>query len=218
MRVLIVEDDVRLRGMLRDFLREEGFAVDEAADGGEALHKALGCDYSALVLDVMMPPPDGFEVLRLLRAKGRTMPVLMLTGRGALPDRLQGLDSGADDYLLKPFELSELAARLRAAIRRSAVAPHPVLTVGPISLDTVARTVALDGRPVVLTAREFALLELLARNRGGVVTRAEMDAQIFDERGDSMSNMLDVYIYKLRQTFGKERILTRRGMGYQLVA
>ena len=218
MRVLIVEDDVRLRGMLRDFLREEGFAVDEAADGGEALHKALGCDYSALVLDVMMPPPDGFEVLRLLRAKGRTMPVLMLTGRGALPDRLQGLDSGADDYLLKPFELSELAARLRAAIRRSAVAPHPVLTVGPISLDTVARTVALDGRPVVLTAREFALLELLARNRGGVVTRAEMDAQIFDERGDSMSNMLDVYIYKLRQKFGKERILTRRGMGYQLVA
>ena len=185
---------------------------------GEALHKALGCDYSALVLDVMMPPPDGFEVLRLLRAKGRTMPVLMLTGRGALPDRLQGLDSGADDYLLKPFELSELAARLRAAIRRSAVAPHPVLTVGPISLDTVARTVALDGRPVVLTAREFALLELLARNRGGVVTRAEMDAQIFDERGDSMSNMLDVYIYKLRQKFGKERILTRRGMGYQLVA
>jgi two-component system OmpR family response regulator len=218
MRVLVVEDDVRLRGMLRDFLREEGFAVDEAADGGEALHKALGCDYSALVLDVMMPPPDGFEVLRLLRAKGRTMPVLMLTGRGALPDRLQGLDSGADDYLLKPFELSELAARLRAAIRRSAVAPHPVLTVGPISLDTVARTVALDGRPVVLTAREFALLELLARNRGGVVTRAEMDAQIFDERGDSMSNMLDVYIYKLRQKFGKERILTRRGMGYQLVA
>jgi len=218
MRVLIVEDDVRLRGMLRDFLREEGFAVDEAADGGEALHKALGCDYSALVLDVMMPPPDGFEVLRLLRAKGRTMPVLMLTGRGALPDRLQGLDSGADDYLLKPFELSELAARLRAAIRRSAVAPHPVLTVGPISLDTVARTVALDGRPVVLTAREFALLELLARNRGGVVTRAEMDAQLFDERGDSMSNMLDVYIYKLRQKFGKERILTRRGMGYQLVA
>jgi len=218
MRVLIVEDDVRLRGMLRDFLREEGFAVDEAADGGEALHKALGCDYSALVLDVMMPPPDGFEVLRLLRAKGRTMPVLMLTGRGALPDRLQGLDSGADDYLLKPFELSELAARLRAAIRRSAVAPHPVLTVGPISLDTVACTVALDGRPVVLTAREFALLELLARNRGGVVTRAEMDAQLFDERGDSMSNMLDVYIYKLRQKFGKERILTRRGMGYQLVA
>ena len=218
MRVLVVEDDVRLRGMLRDFLREEGFAVDEAADGGEALHKALGCDYSALVLDVMMPPPDGFEVLRRLRAKGRTMPVLMLTGRGALPDRLQGLDSGADDYLLKPFELSELAARLRAAIRRSAVAPHPVLTVGPISLDTVARTVALDGRPVVLTAREFALLELLARNRGGVVTRAEMDAQIFDERGDSMSNMLDVYIYKLRQKFGKERILTRRGMGYQLVA
>ncbi|MEI8311643.1 MAG: response regulator transcription factor [Verrucomicrobiota bacterium] len=218
MRILVVEDDVRLRGMLRDFLREEGFAVDEAADGGEALHKALGCDYSALVLDVMMPPPDGFEVLRLLRAKGRTMPVLMLTGRGALPDRLQGLDSGADDYLLKPFELSELAARLRAAIRRSAVAPHPVLTVGPISLDTVACTVALDGRPVVLTAREFALLELLARNRGGVVTRAEMDAQIFDERGDSMSNMLDVYIYKLRQKFGKERILTRRGMGYQLVA
>lgn len=218
MRVLVVEDDVRLRGMLRDFLREEGFAVDEAADGGEALHKALGCDYSALVLDVMMPPPDGFEVLRRLRANGRTMPVLMLTGRGALPDRLQGLDSGADDYLLKPFELSELAARLRAAIRRSAVAPHPVLTVGPISLDTVARTVALDGRPVVLTAREFALLELLARNRGGVVTRAEMDAQIFDERGDSMSNMLDVYIYKLRQKFGKERILTRRGKGYQLVA
>jgi two-component system OmpR family response regulator len=218
MRILVVEDDVRLRGLLRDYLREEGFAVDEAADGGEALHKALGWDYCALVLDVMMPPPDGFEVLRRLRANGRTMPVLMLTGRGALPDRLQGLDSGADDYLLKPFELSELAARLRAAIRRSAVAPHPVLTVGPISLDTVACTVALDGRPVVLTAREFALLELLARNRGGVVTRAEMDAQLFDERGDSMSNMLDVYIYKLRQKFGKERILTRRGMGYQLVA
>jgi len=216
MRILVVEDDVCQRGLLCDSLREEGFAVDEAANGTEALHKALNWDYSGVLLDIMMPGPDGFEVLRRMRATGRTMPVLMLTGRVGLPDRLQGLDTGADDYILKPFAMSELVARLRAAIRRSAGAPCPALTIGPVSMDTVARTVTLEGRKVELTAREYALLEMLARNRNGVVTREEMFDQLFDERDDSMSNMLDVYIYRLRQKLGKDRILTLRGMGYQL--
>lgn len=216
MRILVVEDEACLRGLLRDCLREEGFAVDEAADGNEALHKALNWNYNGILLDVMMPGPDGFEVLRRLRAKGRTTPVLLLTGRVKLPDRLKGLDSGADDYILKPFAMSELVARLRAVIRRSAGSPRPTLTIGPVTLDTVARTVTLDSRKVELTAREYSLLEMLARNTNGVVTREEMFEQLFDEREDSMSNMLDVYIYRLRQKFGKERILTLRGMGYQL--
>lgn len=216
MRILVVEDEACLRGLLRDCLREEGFAVDEAADGNEALHKALNWNYNGILLDVMMPGPDGFEVLRRLRAKGRTTPVLLLTGRVKLPDRLTGLDSGADDYILKPFAMSELVARLRAVIRRSAGSPRPTLTIGPVTLDTVARTVTLDSRKVELTAREYSLLEMLARNTNGVVTREEMFEQLFDEREDSMSNMLDVYIYRLRQKFGKERILTLRGMGYQL--
>ena len=217
MKILIVEDDVRLRRLLCDYHREEGFAVDEAADGQEGLYKALTWDYSALVLDVMIPAPDGFEVLRRLRSMGRLMPVLMLTGRGSLTDRLEGLNSGADDYLIKPFELAELVARLRASIRRSAGAPAPVLNVGLLSLNTVARTVHLEDRPVPLTAREYALLELLAWKRDGVVTRREINEQILDERDDSISNTIDVHIYRLRQKFGKARILTRRGMGYQLV-
>lgn len=194
MRILVVEDEACLRGLLRDCLREEGFAVDEAADGNEALHKALNWNYNGILLDVMMPGPDGFEVLRRLRAKGRTTPVLLLTGRVKLPDRLKGLDSGADDYILKPFAMSELVARLRAVIRRSAGSPRPTLTIGPVTLDTVARTVTLDSRKVELTAREYSLLEMLARNTNGVVTREEMFEQLFDEREDSMSNMLDVYI------------------------
>lgn len=218
MRILVVEDDACLRGLLRESLRQEGFVVDETSNGVDALHKALNWDYSCVLLDIRIPPPDGFEVLRRLRAKGRTIPVIMLTGLGDLPDRLRGLNGGADDYLLKPFAMSELVARLRAAIRRKGGSPNPILTIGLLSLNTVARTATLDGREVGLTAREYTVLEMLARRRDGVVTREELHEQLFDENDDSMSNMIDVYIYRLRQKFGRRRLLTRRGMGYQLAA
>ncbi len=218
MRILIIEDNRRLRESLLDYLRDEGFAADAVACGEEGLHRVLHYDYNALVLDVMSPAPDGFEVVRRARATGCLMPVLMLTARASLGDRLYGLDNGADDYLVKPFEMKELVARLRALIRRSASLPNPVIQVGPITLDTAARVAMLNEQPVELTAREFSLMELLALRRNGVVSRREIHDHLFDDRDDSLSNLLDVYIYKLRQKFGKSSILTRRGFGYQLSA
>jgi two-component system OmpR family response regulator len=218
MKILIVEDNERLRKSLLDYLREEGFAADAAADGEEGLYKATNWEYDALVLDVMLPVMDGFQVLKKLRLAGRKVPVIMLTARGELGDRLRGLDGGADDYLVKPFEMDELVARVRSAIRRTSDAPSPYLEVGPIKLNMANRTIFLAGRMVELTAREYALMEILALRRDEVVSREFLYERLFDERDDTMANMLDVYIYKLRQKFGKEHIQTRRGMGYQLTA
>jgi two-component system OmpR family response regulator len=217
MKALVIEDNDRLRKSLLDYLRDEGFAADAAADGEEGFYKATNWDYDVIVLDVMIPLADGFEVLRKLRAKGRTTPVLMLTARGGLTDRLRGLNTGADDYLVKPFEMEELVARVRSVIRRSKHAPNPLLEVGPLKLDTANRTACLDGQPMELTAREYALLEMLVVHRDEVLSRDFLHEKLFDERDDSLSNMLDVYIYKLRQKVGKDLIRTRRGMGYQLV-
>ncbi len=218
MRVLIVEDNDHLRKSIVDYLRDESFAVDSAADGEEGLYKVLNWDYDILLLDVMLPHRDGFEVLQELRKAGKTLPVLMLTARGELSDRVHGLNNGADDYLAKPFEMEEMVARVRAGIRRSNGKPAPHLVVGPITLNTSTRMATLHGKPVELTAREYALMEILATRREEAVSRNYLYEHLFDERDDTLSNMLDVYIYKLRQKFGREHIQTRRGFGYQLTA
>ena len=216
MKILVVEDNDRLRKSLVEYLRDEGFAADGAANGEEGLYRAREWDYDAIILDVMIPAPDGFEVLRRLRAEGKTAPVLMLTARTGLEDRLQGLDSGADDYLTKPFELAELVARIRSVARRARRAPNPLIRIGVLEMNTALRTIMLDGAAVDLTAREYALLELLALRRDELVSREFLYEHLFDERDDTMSNMLDVYIYKLRHKLGKGVIRTRRGIGYQI--
>lgn len=216
MKVLVIEDNDRLRKSLIDYLRDDGFTADGAADGEEGLYRALNWEFDAIVLDVMIPRIDGFGVLQKIRDAGKTIPILMLTARTQLDDRLRGLNGGADDYLLKPFEMEELVARLRLAIRRTGGTPHPVIRVGPISVHTALRTAFLDDEAVELTAREYALLEILATRRDEVVSRRHLYERLFDENDDGAANMLDVYIYKLRQKFGREHIQTRRGLGYQL--
>lgn len=217
MKILIVEDNDRLRKSLADYLIDEGFVVESAADGEEGLYRALNWPYDLIVLDVMMPAMDGFAVLRRLRDDGSNVPVIMLTARDALQDRLRGLNDGADDYLAKPFEMEELVARVRAAIRRSGGTASPSIEIGPIRINTSARLVELDGRAVELSAREYAIIEILATRRDEVVSRDYLYERLFDEADETMSNLLDVYIYKLRTKFGRERIVTRRGLGYQLV-
>ena len=213
MRLLIVEDEEDLRRGLEQALREEGYAVDGAAEGTDALYRAETWDYDAIVLDVMLPGLDGWEILRRLRRKKKT-PVLLLTARDAVRDRVHGLDLGADDYLVKPFDLGELLARVRALIRRGAGAPNPVLDLGPVSINTSARTVAVEGAEIALTAREFALLEYLGSRRGKVVSRTELYDHLFAEEDESYSNLLDVHVCNLRRKLGKDLIQTRRGHGY----
>jgi two-component system OmpR family response regulator len=213
MRLLIVEDEPDLRRGLDQALREEGYAVDAAEDGSEGLYKAETWDYDVIVLDVMLPQMDGWEILQRLRKKKKT-PVLMLTARDGVRDRVRGLDLGADDYLVKPFNLTELVARVRALIRRSANAPNPVLSFGEIAIDTAARTVSVDGEAITLTAREYALIEFLAFQRGKVVSRTELYNHLFAEEDDTLSNLLDVHVCNVRKKIGKDFIQTRRGQGY----
>ncbi|WP_269522892.1 response regulator transcription factor [Coraliomargarita parva] len=218
MKILIIEDNDRLRKSLLDYIRDDGFAADAADDGEEGLYKALNWDYDLIVLDVMLPKLDGWELIQRLRQAGQDLPVIMLTARDQLKDRVKGLNCGADDYMVKPFEMDELTARIRAALRRSGGSPNPVLNVGPIQLNTATRTVFFKGALVMLTAREYALMEILMMKQNELVTREYLYEHLFDERDETMSNMLDVYIYKLRQKFGKDHLQTRRGMGYMLVA
>ena len=213
MRLLVIEDEVRLLRNLAKALREEGYAVDTAADGEEGLYKVQNSDYDAVVLDVMLPKLDGWQLLERLR-KTKTTPVLMLTARDAAADRVRGLDGGADDYLIKPFDLSELFARLRALIRRAAARPAPKIVLGDVAIDTRARTVAVGGQPVALTATEYAILEYLALQQGKVVSRTELYDHVFDERADSLSNLLDVHVYNIRRKLARPLITTRRGHGY----
>ena len=213
MRVLAVEDEPDLLGSLLKALREDGYAVDGAPDGEEGLYKAESYDYDAVVLDIMLPGIDGWEVLRRLR-KNKKTPVLMLTARDAVRDRVRGLDSGADDYLVKPFELPELLARLRALIRRSASKAQPQLEIGDVTIDTAARKVSRQGQEVLLTAREYTLLEFLALHRGELVTRTMLYDHLFDENDDTLSNLLDVHVSNLRKKIGHDFITTRRGHGY----
>lgn len=213
MRLLVVEDDPLLLRSLAATLREEDYAVDTAADGAEGLFKAQQNTYDAILLDVMMPKLDGWAVLARLRPACRT-PVLMLTARDAVPDRIKGLDSGADDYLTKPFDGDELLARLRALIRRAAGRTSPRLDLGDLAIDTAARRVHRAGVEITLTAREYSLLEYLALHRGEVVTRTELYDHLFDEDDSTFSNLLDVHVSNLRKKLGHDLIVTRRGHGY----
>lgn len=213
MRLLVVEDEPRLLRSLAQALREENYAVDVAENGVDGLHKAASCDYDAVLLDVMLPQLDGWEVLRRLRLQKRT-PVLMLTARDTPADRVRGLDTGADDYLVKPFDLAELLARVRALIRRSAGETSPVLTLGEVVLDTRTRTAARAGSVVALTAREYAIVEFLALHRGEVISRSALYEHLFDETEDTLSNLLDVHVSSLRKKLGHDLIATRRGQGF----
>lgn len=215
MRVLVVEDEPDLRASLVRALREDGYAVDDAADGDEGLYKALSADYDALLLDLMLPKVDGWELLRRLRVSKKT-PVLMLTARDAVRDKVRGLDSGADDYLVKPFDLDELSARLRALIRRTANLAQKTIEIGPVLIDTAARTVTKAGEGVILTAREYSLVEYLALHRGEVVTRTTLYEHLFDENDNTLSNLLDVHVSNIREKLGHEFIVTRRGHGYEI--
>jgi two-component system OmpR family response regulator len=213
MRILIVEDEPDLLRGLARALRDEGYAVDTAEDGEDGLFKAQSVNYDALVLDVMLPQLDGWEVLRQLRTTKKT-PVLLLTARDRSADRVRGLDTGADDYLVKPFDLPELLARLRALIRRSASEARSVLEIGDVSIDLAARTISRGGQPVTLTAREYSLVEYLALHRGQVVSRTALYEHLFDETDDTLSNLLDVHVSNVRKKLGHDFIATRRGHGY----
>jgi two-component system OmpR family response regulator len=213
MRLLVVEDEPDLLRVLVAALEEEGYAVDAAADGEEGLFKARSWDYDAIVLDVMLPHRDGWQVLRQVR-ETKTTPVLMLTARDATADRVRGLDSGADDYLVKPFELSELHARLRALIRRAAGQARPVISIADVAIDTVNRSVKRGDETIPLTAMEYSLVELLALHRGELVTRTMIYDHLFNEDDESFSNLVDVHVSNVRKKLGKDFIITRRGQGY----
>jgi two-component system OmpR family response regulator len=212
-RVLVVEDEVDLARAVKKAFEEEGFAVDVAHDGECGLFNAESWEYDAVVLDLMLPRVDGWQVLKKLRARKST-PVLLLTARDALADKVAGLNAGADDYLTKPFELGELIARVRALIRRAAGKPAPVVRVGDVEINTAARTVKKAGRPVELTAKEYALAELLALRRGELVTRSMIYDHIYDENDGTLSNVVDVYVSNLRKKLGRNFVETRRGQGY----
>jgi DNA-binding response OmpR family regulator len=220
MRVLVVEDQPKMQQLLCRGLQEGGYAVDAVSDGPSAVHQATEADYDAIVLDVMLPGLDGFEVVRRLREAERWMPVVMLTARDALQDRLHGLDGGADDYLVKPFAFSELLSRLRAVMRRGRPARPVVLQCGPLTLDPATRTTTVGGTEVSLSPREFALLQVLLDQRGAVVTRTELLDRVWDSSYDGVSNVVDVYVRNLRdkidRRFGVQLIHTVRGAGYRV--
>ena len=223
MRLLLVEDEPQAAHMLAKGLREQAYAVDVAADGEDAVYQAAIADYDAIVLDVTLPLLDGLAVCRQLRREGLHTPVLMLTARDAVEARIAGLDSGADDYLTKPFDFGELLARLRALIRRRAQPVRPTsVTVGSLRLDMRARQAFRDGTPIVLTAREYALLEHLVLHAGEVVGRADIAEHVWDASYEAQSNVIDVCIQRLRRKIDRpgqpSSIVTRRGEGYMLLA
>jgi len=218
MRLLLVEDDARIARFVAKGLREQAYAVDVANTGDDALYQAAINTYDLVILDVMIPGRNGFEVCRELRKSGQRMPILMLTARDAVEDRITGLDHGADDYLTKPFEFRELLARLRALLRRSGELRPAKIAVADLVLDTAAQSVSRAGRNVTLTAKEYALLEYLARNAGRVVGRAEIAEHVWDESFDPFSNLIEVYVNRVRRKIdadsNKPLLHTRRGAGY----
>ncbi|MET0511418.1 MAG: response regulator transcription factor [Thermoleophilaceae bacterium] len=220
MRILVVEDDARMAAAIRRGLRFEGLVADIAGGGEEALRKAGASEYDAIVLDVMMPGLDGFETCRRLRADGVWAPVLMLTARDAVEDRVRGLDGGADDYMTKPFSLAELLARLRALVRRGPAERPTVIEVGDLQLDPATREVRRGGEEIVLSAREFALLETFMRRPGQVFTQLQLLEAAWDLGYEQRSNVVEVYVRYLREKidrpFGLASIETVRGMGYRL--
>ena len=222
MRLLLVEDDPQLGPTLARGLREQAYAVDLVTDGREAVLRIALNEYDVIVLDYMIPELDGLAVAREIRSRGCSAPILMLTARDAIADRVAGLDAGADDYLVKPFAFEELLARLRALSRRAATVLPTVITVGDLSLDTRAHRLTKRGREIQLTTKEYSLLEFLARNAGAVVSRADITAHVWDDNHDPVSNNLEVFINRVRRRIdddgAESYIRTRRGSGYQLVA
>jgi DNA-binding response OmpR family regulator len=222
MRLLLVEDDSRIARFVAKGLREQAYAVDVVTTGDDALYQAEINTYDLVILDVMIPGRDGFAVCRELRKSGHRTPILMLTARDAVEDRITGLDHGADDYLTKPFEFRELLARLRALLRRSGELHLPRIVVADLELDTAGQNVSRAGRNIPLTAKEYALLEFLARNAGRVVGRAEIAEHVWDETFDVFSNLIEVYVNRVRRKidWGADVPLlhTRRGAGYMLGA
>lgn len=220
MRVLVVEDEPPLAAVLRRGLTEEGFAVDVAASGEDASWCAMENDYDAIVLDVVLPGIDGFTVVRHLRGADRWAPVLLLTARDAVEDRVHGLDAGADDYLTKPFAFEELLARLRALLRRGAARRPAILTVGDLSLDPAHRVVHLGLQQLVLTAKEYAVLECFMRRPGEVLSKTELIEHVWNGDFDADSNVVEVYVsylrHKIDRPFGRRSLETVRGMGYRL--
>jgi two-component system copper resistance phosphate regulon response regulator CusR len=220
MRILLVEDEPSAAQMLAKGLREQSYAVDVATDGEAAVYQAGINDYDLVILDVMLPLKDGLEVCRELRAEGLTFPILMLTARDAPPDRVAGLDMGADDYLTKPFDFHELLARLRALLRRGPALRPETVEIADLSIDMRARRVTRGGRQIELTAKEYALLEYMARRAGEVVTRAEIAEHVWEENFDPFSNLIEVYVQRLRRKIDEghapKLLRTRRGEGYVL--
>lgn len=220
MRILLVEDEPIAAEMLTKGLREQTYAVDVAMDGEAAVYQAEINDYDLIILDVMLPRKNGFEVCREVRSNGSEVPVLMLTARDDVEDRIAGLDTGADDYLTKPFDFHELLARVRALLRRGSALRPETLSVFDLRIDTRARRVSRAGREINLTAKEYALLEYLARRAGEVVGRADIAEHVWDENFDPFSNLIEVYVQRLRRKiddpFELKLIRTRRGEGYVL--
>jgi DNA-binding response OmpR family regulator len=222
MRLLLVEDDSRIAHFVARGLQEQAYAVDVVADGNDALYQVEINDYDVIVLDVMIPGKDGFATCRGIRSLGKRMPILMLTARDAVDDRIRGLDSGADDYLTKPFEFGELLARLRALLRRPRDLRPSRILVGDLELDTASQTAKRGNRSISLTAKEYALLEFLVRNASRVIGRSEIAEHVWDESFDPFSNLIEVYVNRLRRKLGekdgKPLLQTRRGSGYILSA
>jgi two-component system copper resistance phosphate regulon response regulator CusR len=220
MRLLLVEDDPRIARFVTKGLEEQSYAVDVVANGNDAVYQVEINDYDLIVLDVMIPGRDGFSTCRSIRALGKRMPILMLTARDAVEDRITGLDSGADDYLTKPFEFGELLARLRALLRRPNELLPAQIVVGDLVLDTASQTAKRGNRSISLTTKEYALLEFLARNAGRVVGRSEIAEHVWDESFDPFSNLIEVYVNRLRRKLGDAAgtplLQTRRGSGYIL--
>jgi DNA-binding response OmpR family regulator len=222
MRILLVEDEPNAARVLAKGLREQAYAVDVVIDGDTAIFQAGTTDYDAVILDVMLPGRDGFTVCRTIRETGCSVPILMLTARDAVEARIKGLDAGADDYLVKPFDFRELLARLRAVIRRGRAPVLPErLIVGRLTLDTPSRQARIEGRALPLTAKEYSLLEYLMRRAGDVVGRADIAEHVWDDHYEPLSNVVDVYVQRLRRKLdapgAESMIRTRRGEGYQLV-
>ncbi len=220
MRLLLIEDYPPLRKSVAKGLREAGFAVDATGDGNEGLWYAMGNEYDAIILDLMLPGMDGLGILKRLRSRGRQSHVLILTARDTVPDRVKGLNLGADDYLVKPFAFEELLARVGALVRRKYEAKSPVMRVGDLEIDTSERTVRRAGRGVDLTAREYSLLHFLALRAGRVVTRTELWEHVYEFAAEPNSNVIDVHVGHLRKKLesrGLPRLIhTRRGIGYVL--
>ena len=222
MRILLAEDDRHLRESIARGLREASYAIDDAEDGARAIYLAAVNEYDAIILDVVLPVKDGLEVCREIRRRGMHTPIIMLTARDTVDDRITGLDAGADDYLTKPFDFGELLARLRALVRRRGEVLPAELSVADLVVDTRRHTARRGQRDITLTTKEFALLEHLVRNAGRIVTRAEINAHVWDDNHDPFSNLIDVYVSRLRRKVdGGERVAlisTRRGVGYMVSA